>query len=100
MPYILLSDVYSYCSRETKYASKYDRVQLITKNEHVVILEDRKGNRFPTSDHNLVEVTDAEYKIIATTRSAIDQLKEKTKTPANLKRMQVEEKKIKQLLNI
>ena len=100
MPYILLSDIYSYCSKEKRYGGRYDQVHVIVRKDHVLIVEDRKGNRFPVTDDHVLKVTDQELKQISVTNAAINELKEKQNTPANAQRVRVQEAKIKQLLKI
>ena len=99
MPHILLSDIRSFCSKEKVYARRYDQVHVMVKKDHVLIVEDRKGERFPVTEDNVLQITEQEYRQVAASNAVINELKEKQNTPANAKRVKVQEEKIKQLLS-
>ena len=71
----------------------------MVKKDHVLIVEDRKGERFPVTEDNVLQVTEQEYRLVAASNAVINELKEKQNTPANAKRVKVQEEKIKQLLS-
>lgn len=53
--YVLSQDEYSTFNKGFKYASKGDKVRLISKKEHLVCVEKSDGERFTVAFNNLNE---------------------------------------------
>ena len=51
---IILSDVNSLSKPKTMYTKKGERVKVISISEPAVIVENSKGNKFPTTLNNLL----------------------------------------------
>lgn len=67
--------------------------------EHVAIVENRKGSRFPTNIKNLIEVNDEKLKSIMPLNDELMNIKDRKTTSANNKKISVLEQKINQILN-
>ena len=99
MPLLAIKDIFSYSERNRKYASSLDILTQISNHDHVIIVENQKGFRFPTTMDKLIEIDQSTLNRAIKLKSEIETLKERDSTPHNRRKLTQLETELSQILN-